>query len=189
MTCNIEKCRHRKLILEAQKRCRACALAPGCEKDMGICPHRQTVEKARATCLNCNVEPSKISSRGVVHLESFSEIYEDRLIDPRTKETHGYVTSLPEEVEEKLGMFLHVLAGLDAFGALLLLHLANGGRTGSYGRYLSRTIEELSSYEPDRKTFRSTAHSRWKALCKSFAPFASLCNWKPTNCKTDARSE
>lgn len=174
MNCNKSKCPHKALIAKMQDACASCTERNQCHPK--ICPHRALVKQARSACIDCDhlipagkggtISADKAGER-VIHKES---AYIDRT--PR-----GQVTTLPPEVEEKVADLFRRWCSLDAFDALLLLHITNGGTTKNFGDFLNRTLHNLAPLHPEREAFRATAWLHFQRLIRKFATFDKVRTW------------
>ena len=134
------------------------------------CPHRALMEKARAACLSCDhLQPA--GHGGVKSYDSMGErlVQREKIAFDRTP--RGQVTTLPAEVEERTADLYRLWCGLDTVDALLMLHVSNGGTCNTFGAYLDRVRQAISSLDCRRENFRATAWAKFQRLIHKFAPF------------------
>ena len=128
------------------------------------------MEKARAACLACDhLLPA--GHGGVKSFDAMGErlVQREKIAFDRTP--RGQVTTLPAEVEERTAELYRSWCGLDTVDALLVLHVSNGGTTATFGAYLDRVRQEISSLDCTRENYRATAWAKFQRLVRRFAPF------------------
>ena len=134
------------------------------------CPHRALMDQARNACLACDhIAPS--GHGGMVSADAAGErVVHNEALDldrgPRPQ-----VTALPADQEERLAELMRRWVGLSTIDALLLLHVANGGTTNTFGAYLLRVRETLAGIDPARPSYRATAWAKFKSIIRRFRPF------------------
>lgn len=140
------------------------------------CPHRALLEKARAACLACDhTLPS--GHGGVKSYDRMGERLVERERVDLDRSPRGQVTTLPADVEDKTAELFRLWCGLDTIDALLALHVCNGGTPQEFGAYLQRVRSAIDRLEPERKNFRCTAWSKFKALVRRFSGFDKVRTW------------
>lgn len=84
-------------------------------------------------------------------------------------------TRLSPQAEDTLRRLVMTITALDPLDALMLFHVAKGGTFSTFGRFVNRVFDEARLYGPS--ITRMTARAKWLAICKTFAPFATLRQW------------
>ena len=128
------------------------------------------MEKARAACLACDhIEPA--GHGGMVSFDAAGERTVQRQSVCIDRSPRGQVTPLPADVEERTAELYRRWCGLDTIDALLMLHVCNGGTCTTFGAYLERVRQTISSLDCTRESYRATAWAKFQRLVKRFAPF------------------
>lgn len=147
------------------------AMLPGRPKNAKVATAKETLARFfLSQCKNCK--------RGTQHDDiriQHSPHNRDELTRSTIQPPAEQCTNLPKSVENTLRIMFNTITGLDPLDAMLLLHVAKGGTTGSFGEKLNLAIKEAETY--GESISRATAKAKWDAMCKKYPPFKALRSW------------